>query len=777
MPAAQTSAFTPSSAFHQLSIVSPSHAVPVAPLVPLPSAVASRKRGRAQRESESRVKPEESTAATTSTVSSTASTTDPSPLSSQRSSIVSTASSTTRASSHHSHTLSGSSFGSLTSSPPLQLSEESSPLSSTLTSPQLRPSSLQSSQPESMLSTPHLLAFAPPGGLSVALSLSGPTSVSSSPSRLPAAPSVGLMPTSSVKGRGGHDDDSSEMSEEEEEEEDEAEYGDDSDDEDVKLQQRALSASTTSAASAVQPLTSPPRSVISAASASSSSASSSAPRRKRARTSPAIVAHFSSIECGKLDTNNVRFFYEMSAYFGKEMEIYTASIDPQKRILYRASVLADKFGCATNKVGMYLARRRQASDGLYQATNFLFKPMGRTGLKSGGYFLSLDMCKAFERHFIKQTSRKRMRHQGEVMMNMMKMGLLNAAVPATQAAAFPMAALGGGGLVAAQQQAAMTAQLQMHMHQEFTQQMLAAAAQQQQRQHQHQQQQQQQQASLLSMPYLMSSQGAAQPFLHSMSGQHLSGSTLSSVAEEGGFGSLSSAQLQQLHQAGLLQPNMLHNPPPPSLPPSSLLTLAGRQHSATQLMSPSSSSLPPFPHPNVALLSPSQAGLLSSLPSAQQLPVAPLVPQSPSASVVPLAAPTPRAFASLRSSPAPRVGQASALSATSVGASAAFPFSSLGASVFPPAVPPSPRYVPGIAPLGAAVMSAVPVISLSASSAAGMNINTASHMLPSAASSVGTPSPPLMSAQSQSPPLSSVAHKPAGGGPVKRASPAPHSHH
>ena len=723
------------------------------------------------------MKEEEEAAAAPTSSSISSFTPAPSPLSSQRSSLVSAASVTSRTSSHHSHTLSGSSYGSLTSSPPLQLSEESSPLSSTLTSPQLRPASLSHFQPDSLSSTPYLSLYVPPGSMpSTPLSLTAPTSVSSSPSLLPAVPSVGGLPSAAAKGAAVHDAEDSELSEEEEEE-DEAEYGDDSDDEDVKLQQRALSASPTAATPPLQPLTTPSRSTTSAA-----SATSSAPRRKRARASPAIVAHFSSIECGKLDANNVRFFYEMSTYFGKEMEIYTASIDPQKRILYRASVLADKFGCATNKVGMYLARRRQASDGLYQATNFLFKPMGRTGLKSGGYFLSLEMCKAFERHFIKQTSRKRMRHQGEVMMNMMKMGLLNAAVPAARAAAMPMAALGGGGLAAAQQQAVMTAQLQMHMQQEFAQQMMAAAAhQQQQRQQQHQQQQQQQQqhqqqANMLSLPFhLMSPQGASSPFLRSMAGQSMSASTLSAVAEEGGLGGLTTAQLQQLHQAGLLQPNMLHNPPPSSLPTSSLLNLAGRPHSASQLMSPSSSSLPPFPHPNVALLSPSQAGLLSSLPSGQQLPVAPLVPHSPSASVVPLSAPTPSAYGSMRSSPAPRVGQGSALSAAgSVGTSSAFPFSSLPPPVFPPSAP-SPRYVPGIAPLSAPVMSAVPVVSLSAAPTSTV-VSTASHLLSSLVSG-GMSSPSGMSSQSQSPPLSSIAHRPAGGPPAQRSSPSPHRHH
>jgi hypothetical protein len=86
-------------------------------------------------------------------------------------------------------------------------------------------------------------------------------------------------------------------------------------------------------------------------------------------------------------------------FFGKEVEIYTSAGDPSHRHLYRASALAEKFGYATNKVGMYLARRRSANSGIFQATSFRAKPPGRTGLKAGGYFLTMDACLDFETHF------------------------------------------------------------------------------------------------------------------------------------------------------------------------------------------------------------------------------------------------------------------------------------------------------------------------------------------------------------------------------------------
>lgn len=107
----------------------------------------------------------------------------------------------------------------------------------------------------------------------------------------------------------------------------------------------------------------------------------------------------SQIECGELLPSSKRAMTAYVHFFGKEVEIYTATADPARQRLYRASALADKYGYATNKVGMYLARRRSAASGIFQATSFRAKPPGRTGLKAGGYFLTMDACVEFEHHF------------------------------------------------------------------------------------------------------------------------------------------------------------------------------------------------------------------------------------------------------------------------------------------------------------------------------------------------------------------------------------------
>jgi hypothetical protein len=113
--------------------------------------------------------------------------------------------------------------------------------------------------------------------------------------------------------------------------------------------------------------------------------------------------HFfkSEIECGVISESGELLYSIHSDYFGREVDVFTAVEDPQKRVLFRASALAAKLGCKTNKVGMYLARRRDFQDDIYQATIFRRKPIGATGLKSGGYFITLDGCKKYEEHFEK----------------------------------------------------------------------------------------------------------------------------------------------------------------------------------------------------------------------------------------------------------------------------------------------------------------------------------------------------------------------------------------
>lgn len=83
----------------------------------------------------------------------------------------------------------------------------------------------------------------------------------------------------------------------------------------------------------------------------------------------------------------------------------TQSGNKQPTLLYRAHYLSKKFSCATNKVDMFLHRRRLRSTdptqcGIYQASFFLYKTNGpyHVGLKTGNYFVTDEACNAFEEY-------------------------------------------------------------------------------------------------------------------------------------------------------------------------------------------------------------------------------------------------------------------------------------------------------------------------------------------------------------------------------------------
>jgi hypothetical protein len=126
------------------------------------------------------------------------------------------------------------------------------------------------------------------------------------------------------------------------------------------------------------------------------------------------------IECGHVNKLSKRTHRLTSEFFGKEVDIYMAVNDPKRRILYRSSLLSELFMCATNQVGMYMARRRTIEDGIYQATTIRWKPAGRLGLKAGarrnGYFLTLEVCKSFGRHHRHHSQKSRRSRKRRLLM-------------------------------------------------------------------------------------------------------------------------------------------------------------------------------------------------------------------------------------------------------------------------------------------------------------------------------------------------------------------------
>jgi hypothetical protein len=117
--------------------------------------------------------------------------------------------------------------------------------------------------------------------------------------------------------------------------------------------------------------------------------------------------YISMIDCGCINREtNSRITSIYIEYFGKEMDVYTADNDPQLRILFRGCALSEKFHCTTSKVGMYLQRRRGSNTGIFQAIGFRNKQERKVNVKAKSYFLSIEACMEFEKHFYKCISRK-----------------------------------------------------------------------------------------------------------------------------------------------------------------------------------------------------------------------------------------------------------------------------------------------------------------------------------------------------------------------------------
>ncbi len=133
----------------------------------------------------------------------------------------------------------------------------------------------------------------------------------------------------------------------------------------------------------------------------------------------------SIIDCGILNPNGQRVYSHYPTFFEKEIEIYSAVIDQENRILYRANSLAEKFKCLRSTIGMYLKRNIHTSDGIFQATLFRFKPRGCVGLKEGGYFITLEVCKTFEKYFNEKAKRKIEREIDRILSKRIKFDSLN----------------------------------------------------------------------------------------------------------------------------------------------------------------------------------------------------------------------------------------------------------------------------------------------------------------------------------------------------------------
>ena len=83
-------------------------------------------------------------------------------------------------------------------------------------------------------------------------------------------------------------------------------------------------------------------------------------------------------------------------FFQRDVPVYRALNDPTKQILYRGTTLAKHCRISTNRVSMFLARRKHDTPGIYQSIWYSRREnMLQRYPKIGSYFVTLEVCKAF----------------------------------------------------------------------------------------------------------------------------------------------------------------------------------------------------------------------------------------------------------------------------------------------------------------------------------------------------------------------------------------------
>ena len=124
--------------------------------------------------------------------------------------------------------------------------------------------------------------------------------------------------------------------------------------------------------------------------------------RPASASPPSKVPVLTVIHCGIRDPLSKRaddrVYTVASDFFGKKVPVYTAAEDPNGEMLFRASMLAQKYSLKSNMVGMYFARRRRTNPGIFQASEFKYKPVGATGIKSKAYFVTEKVCREFHEY-------------------------------------------------------------------------------------------------------------------------------------------------------------------------------------------------------------------------------------------------------------------------------------------------------------------------------------------------------------------------------------------
>jgi hypothetical protein len=114
----------------------------------------------------------------------------------------------------------------------------------------------------------------------------------------------------------------------------------------------------------------------------------------------------SVIECGiSQGPGGERVYEKLFSFFDRDVLVFVAENDIERRPLVKAGDLAAACNCANNTLAMFLNRRKvQKGIGIYQALGFKYRTLLHSALKNGGYFVCLEVCEDFSQHCARENS-------------------------------------------------------------------------------------------------------------------------------------------------------------------------------------------------------------------------------------------------------------------------------------------------------------------------------------------------------------------------------------
>jgi len=134
-----------------------------------------------------------------------------------------------------------------------------------------------------------------------------------------------------------------------------------------------------------------------------------APKRRRKRKrEPKIEGEPPSFQCTieagimeSKDGADFRIYSQYVAFFDSEVKVFKAHLHKHtaSELLFKTADIARRLLCSPSMLAMYFKRHKhKPNSGIFQALNILHREPGRSDIKVGSYFATLQACLGFENY-------------------------------------------------------------------------------------------------------------------------------------------------------------------------------------------------------------------------------------------------------------------------------------------------------------------------------------------------------------------------------------------